>query len=1837
MSVSIKAILQQRGILKQVVLPIEIDALLSLLEPDADPQEQVPGILLGDIRLSDNLSKSPLPGIDLALTAPTSLIKTAPFKLKLDDSTFKFWLVLAKQGQALAAFKLLDRLPGLALTGAVKKTDADGREGLEALPSGDAKHAPLIVSRSTEAGAEVGPALLISGSAGQVATMRFTPDTDSTDGVTAFGFEPPTVVFGNSSVGFECPAFILDDSAENPPDNLHGAPGLDPPLPAIAADAPGWRGFLARELNFYLPRDLPIFGGRPIRGYFALPFGPSGANLVMETEVPATPGAPGQPARLGYSVRIECLDSMASGFSGLVPTLISASMTLPLDGASTSFQDETDQARTLTFAAGKPVRVTATLSRDPANAPGELKISVGVAAQGPEGILSVTSNGMGGAKIFNTVAALATALIADQNLARNAEVGDTKGVVLYALAAAGAALSSLFENDSQFVLHGIEIESSGHGAPVGGPLALTLDYSVSARVIGIDLGALSVSMRPDQPMRIRIRKARMSLDPHQSGLGMIGLDFDKAEMEIENPGAWNVQGLEKLFDVLGSRSGRGSSWVEVDLRFKLNLGPVRVCGATIRATLASDGRVDASIRGLQAGLVIPGAIEGDGALALTAGGFEASLLAKITPLNLNVDAGVVYATDPAPPMVLLRLDVDLPAPIPLANTGFGLFGIGGLLGISAVPDYTGVGSTDPVLRQLEWQPKNRGAFKSAAHDMTFGFNAAVGTLPDLGFSFSAKAGLLISVPDVAVRGALNGRILQPAVKLSDASYPPTVGVSFLGFIGVDAQSLAFGVLGTVNLKPLLEIRIPMAGQFPFGADAADWYLYLGDDGRSLGPISSRVLPTTLNVGADAYLMFRGHGITSWPHDRSPPGGKLTLSSGFVAAFGFAVQSNFGVAPIAWAELYASLDLLIGARPPTLAGFGRAGGSLHLGPFSLGVEAQVNFMAQKDADYFWAEVTGRIELLFFDVEGTVTLAFGDKPNLALPDPDRHPLDKLDAAGVRIGTLGTLIDDSYRVLAPLVEDPAAITDEMRVWPDALISLPFAIPPRAQPSATTQFPAVVGPGATPPTRVGNEMMWYEWSLDRLELVDVTDEADPFAGAGVRPDGLLSCRWQVPRSQSGPGDVSELVLFSTSSTLWLNRLADAGEGLPQDPIEAAADICQSRVAAEPGWAIGFLAELARPGLRLPPEPVSQDPLVSRVQATLHHFGISPQHVATPLDGVRTPPAPYSIVPATLEAWPTDQDIKHRFHGHLVAPSLHWLDGQPIAQLLRGDAQLAGQYIELDLYESITEGLLVLAGSETLFHIREDFYGVRVFDDAHQEWANPDFLDLPNGDMAALYRAPGPAAVGRLFVYFPIGASLGVVGLGGLTISAAAQAATQNTLIQDEAARQKAALSDGPKTNPATNFAHQRVILEPGRTYRLDIGMSWTGELHRQDESGQVVLADSRPKPGTPPVSSMRHLFFKTTPKPQAVAHKYGKGYALWLYRKQDVFHPDMIERYLAGYEPGQSEPFRFCDDPLRAQFSQDHAPALAKAYGFTLSVAVRRVDAAGPAYANPLLITPTWAFADKPDFLLPTDKVRLSCALASVCDTPRPGATASAPTPLEPQAWYEIYVLATSDGEAFDNARLRGVTFRTSRWRGPVDMFIGLGFKVAAQPGATVACGDLEVRARGAMGPGATTDQDFHDAMVMLGLEGWPLAQAPRLSRLWSLEADGTWLFAGLMVESPEPIARPGRIDLQDLTVQMGQAGAAVRFDTVHRDRSGSRLIFLANAPFRVVTQERLPAGPFGHGRPPFGRDRPPFGLGGQTFRPITPTLVLNAAATLDQVTTAISGSLVIPPAPSFAEDPR
>jgi hypothetical protein len=262
MAESVRKFLENQGVLKFVILTPEIDLMLTGLEIAGPVADRGGGIFTGDVSLTGDLSKSPVPGFDFALALPTNLADPAPFKILLEPAvnpdSFKLWLVLSGQGQVHFIFKFIKGLPALALTGAIPKVKPDGTVILEAIPEGMPGHDPVIISPSREAGAEPGPALLVSAASGRPATMRFTPDTVSTEGIVAFALEPSTVVFGNSGIGFDCPSVVIDDSEVNKAEG-QGAPLLDPEISEIAPDKPEWRGILARQLDFYLPESVPLF------------------------------------------------------------------------------------------------------------------------------------------------------------------------------------------------------------------------------------------------------------------------------------------------------------------------------------------------------------------------------------------------------------------------------------------------------------------------------------------------------------------------------------------------------------------------------------------------------------------------------------------------------------------------------------------------------------------------------------------------------------------------------------------------------------------------------------------------------------------------------------------------------------------------------------------------------------------------------------------------------------------------------------------------------------------------------------------------------------------------------------------------------------------------------------------------------------------------------------------------------------------------------------------------------------------------------------------------------------------------------------------------------------------------------------------------------------------------------------------------------------------------------------------------------------------------------------------------------------------------------------------
>lgn len=112
-----------------------------------------------------------------------------------------------------------------------------------------------------------------------------------------------------------------------------------------------------------------------------------------------------------------------------------------------------------------------------------------------------------------------------------------------------------------------------------------------------------------------------------------------------------------------------------------------------------------------------------------------------------------------------------------------------------------------------------------------------------------------------------------------------------------------------------------------------------------------------------------------------------------------------------------------------------------------------------------------------------------------------------------------------------------------------------------------------------------------------------------------------------------------------------------------------------------------------------------------------------------------------------------------------------------------------------------------------------------------------------------------------------------------------------------------------------------------------------------------------------------------------------------------------------------------------------------------------------------------------------------------------------------------------------------------------------------------------------------------------------------LWREEA-ARWLCAGVLIESPEPIHRPGRFEIRSLRLF---AGVDVVFDIRRRDRSGSRLLFATSTPFQPAM---VSINIFGLPQPPLlqleGLDMP-----------------------IGQPAKTILGILRVPLKPSFAEE--
>ncbi|MEQ4299947.1 hypothetical protein ABNF97_00920 [Plantactinospora sp. B6F1] len=1554
----------------------------------------------------------------------------------------------------------------------------------------------------------------VTGIAGQAARMRLLPKGLSEDELITVRLDPPAMLFGTTGVGmsFTGGVILIDDN-----------PTMSP-----AGQDPAWRGLSIPELSLYVPRGVPLGGGTKVTASLSMT-SPAGVDATATVRLPSADGRP------ELTATVEWRDPAATRLGDLIPTLVDIVAVLPIDGMTVPAVGEE-----LTVGGGAPTRIRVRYSRDPRQNPVVVGFTAALEADGDQGLISVraTPQSSVAPKAVVTAAALATAVMADAPKPPPRPGDDGSGALVHDLLVAALGLSTVLTQQGQVVVHGVTI-----GYSTASVFDFTVDYSADIVVKPLTVGGgngFGVSMDPARPMRVRFHGVRLRVDMNATGLDRYTLDYRSSRVDVEDPGGWQVEHLGSLFDVLGTRSGKGSTWFEVDLAFALDLGPVRVEGATIRATVHG-GSLDVTLRGLAVTLAFPGAgggldvIEGRGQLKILSDAAtgrpitDIRLAASIPPLNLAADAYLMTADHgPDGNQILVVFAIDLPGPVPLGPTGLGVFGFMGVFGANtaiALPP-----GDDMVAQQLSWDPRRSGHTRFDPGSTTLGIGAVLGTVPDLGFTFSARAMFALSVPDVAINASLKGSLFAPRAQLSEVGSPPGGDpINYLGVLAYGDDGLTMGLRGSYRVPVLFELTVPIGAHFP--KRGKNWFLRVGgDDKHGRGaPVLLTILPDILDEHAWAFLMIDGAGLPDLFED----GRGL---DGFAVGMGASWHRNLRFGPLGL-EMSASLVAGIGTMPypdergqsPIIAAEGRLAGSLDLGPVSVAASTTLRVQVGPGVRYLVDfRVCGEVDLCFFSIGGCVDFHLGDEPGPP-PVPMVSPL-----TGV------ALMDRNGRTVAAAATNP---DDAPVVWPDVVPTLAFTVGPPSETYSIGPFRIVdtfSGSG-----EVGTADLRYRYLLRQLSMVSVTDDGE--VPVPNNPDAT----WWIPAvDQRSPNPLTtarHLSLLSTDPVPWIQTLADGGENLPEDPLIPLRDLCGPAVLAQAGWLLGTDAKGTAVGWEIPPEALPANRFRSRLSARVA-VTLDDEPLRASWFASRGLPAPmHSGGPRQISGGVSTPD--RVFSGGLVLP--HPLQGE--WRQVTGAPMLALAQFTFD--GEISQPRLWLRVRATA---TED--AIRVFSlNSSIEWTRVQTLNPSPSHRVYCYTPPSNLTDTGFRLFYYARSRVEVLGVRGIT------SAAQNAANVVDAGRWQAAtagtVASWRSLDDDTN------LLLPDTLYKI------TNTI--------VVHAPGEPEPTVLPSTD---YYFRTAPETgtKTASPQFAASVFAPIFRAVDRFDPSYLERYLLGYVPGDGTRFWYHDDPVAASFSRNHITALARRYEYDTLLRLRRTDTPPEAAAPPDPVTARLVALIGAWQLSRADQRLHALALASggACRRPAVGASLVPEVPLEPRATYDLAVWFRKRGQLSGGVGLPGVVFTTSRYASPLEQFADLGLVGTGTPGMA---GDLAVAAPTTLPPPGTGDGLLARVLRDLGLDLRPAPRA-RTSALWIRSGSG-WLLSGVLLESPEPLERldmgrePGADGDAPPRVRLLSLSAPNAFGQVWRDSSGCRVLLRTVSPavpsygLRLAIEENRP----------------------------------------------------------------
>ena len=741
------------------------------------------------------------------------------------------------------------------------------------------------------------------------------------------------------------------------------------------------------------------------------------------------------------------------------------------------------------------------------------------------------------------------------------------GGTLVGAAAIGAAG---FLRTEKMTLYGGEMHFR-EVIPPSDPAQLTdwgvlFDYGVE---FGVDIDALGI--KTTKPLKVRYRALGFNLNFAGGGYQPI-FDTSKGyELDLSDPGLFKLPSpIDNVLKIFGARIAKVNPLtVELDLGMKVDLGVVKIDRFKVKLPIDPPGvptilpsAISVNISQVLVGSGFVNIIEPPAAPAGQEqpgfGGIEGGFDVSLVPVKLRIAAsfGVrpVSSGQRTATAVFLGLIVDLPAPIPLAQSGLGIYGFSGLFAmhykrLESDPDPTDAkGPAILWLKAAGGEPAklfNNGVelWGPELDRWSFGIGVSLGTTEG-GFLINLRGMLVLELPGprilVFVKVTIVGKLesLKPAADLD---------IGILGVIDLDfaQHRITVGIIVDLEIKEIVAVSLPIELFFDL-QNLANWHLFVG---TFSAPATAMVLGIVKGTG---YQMISGSDIANWPGY-----GTTRTLNGIAFAVGIGASVVFGDEGIGlYLKVSARADIAVTFSPRLhLVGRVQLDGELRLFIISIGAHGKLDVEAT-DPTHLEGEICGHVDFFFFSVEGCVKVSIGDVPPLPpAPELVANVWLQSHAPIITAGQGGDRPID-----ASLGDAARDTTGTLPVVPiDAVPVVQFMVRPVVGSGMTTfTQPLVTAPGLPP----GG---WVDLSKDRKVSYTLTGlrlQGAPLIGAGTPP-----AAWRpepAPTPVTGTTRV-DLALLSNvplmgaralERSLDLDAIVDGVFGQACDPVAPPASV---------------------------------------------------------------------------------------------------------------------------------------------------------------------------------------------------------------------------------------------------------------------------------------------------------------------------------------------------------------------------------------------------------------------------------------------------------------------------------------------------------------------------------------------------------------------------------------------------------------------------------------------------------------------------------------------------------